>query len=259
MFYVFRQIGLSPSTSLWLLRPNSPCNWTCSSNQWYYTLFAKAIFALVSSSFAELFSRSRWSFSSRLGEETGCKIPFSTRRRWQDIASWRCIQSKKHNSSRDTHALHFKFLAASVVLSVRRHRLPAVERDWRSLEKTADDTGVPVFLLFRLNRRVCTLSLLPSSSRPFPASVCSSRVSFRSELNFNRRACRAWSCRDRKEIDLREKVAQGGKQLAGSKDSEIFSQNWICLGFLCSTFWYSQARSCNSYKCVSSLDGARAA
>lgn len=59
-------------------------------------------------------------------EETGCKIPFSTCRRWQ--YRHRCIQSEKHNS-RDTHAVRFKFLAASVVLSVRRHRLPVVERD----------------------------------------------------------------------------------------------------------------------------------
>ena len=41
--------------------------------------------------------------------------------------------------------------------------------------------------------------------------------------------------------------------------SETFSQNWIFLGFLCSTSPYSQVRSCSNYKCVSSLDGARAA
>lgn len=51
----------------------------------------------------------------------------------------RCIQSEKHNS-RDTHAARFKFLAASVVLSVRRHRLPVVQRDRTSLGKTVDDT-----------------------------------------------------------------------------------------------------------------------
>lgn len=51
----------------------------------------------------------------------------------------RCIQSEKHNS-RDTHAARFKFLAASVVLSVRRHRLPVVQRDRTSLGKAVDDT-----------------------------------------------------------------------------------------------------------------------